>query len=298
MGGSKKKSTTQTYRPPSWVEQGAQQAIGIGQQIASQEYTPYEGQRVAGLSQNEQMGMEMARDLAGASTPYYEEAAGLARSGTQSWTDISQSERDAYMNPYIKGALDPAAREIREQGAMESMALDTRASSMDAFGGSRAALMRQGAQEKTIQGIKDLYGEGYARAYESAVGIFGDERARDLQAAGRIQELGTAIQSAGQQDISTLMATGALDRNIQQAILDFDYTQFIENRDWGFRQLGGIISALEGTKGSYTTTQTTDSKSSGGGLAQAIGIGAALIGAFYTGGATLAAIPSMTQQSE
>lgn len=281
MGGKKKKSTTQTYKPPSWVEGAAQQAVGIGQGIASQEYTPYEGQRVAGLSQNELMGMEMARDSVGIATPYYEEAAGLARSSTQSWADLSQAERDAYMNPYIKGALDPAAREIREQGAMEKMALDARASSMDAFGGSRAALMRQGAQEKTLQGIKDLYGEGYARAYDSAVGIWGDEKAREYQASGRIQELGTALQTSAQQDISTLMATGATDRSIQQAILDFDYTQFIENRDWGFRQLGGLISALEGTKGSYTTTQTSTTESKGGGFAQALGLGAALLGAFY-----------------
>jgi hypothetical protein len=256
MGGKKKKSTTQTYKPPSWVEGAAQQAVGIGQGIASQEYTPYEGQRVAGLSQNELMGMEMARDSVGIATPYYEEAAGLARSSTQSWADLSQAERDAYMNPYIKGALDPAAREI-------------------------PALMRQGAQEKTLQGIKDLYGEGYARAYDSAVGIWGDEKAREYQASGRIQELGTALQTSAQQDISTLMATGATDRSIQQAILDFDYTQFIENRDWGFRQLGGLISALEGTKGSYTTTQTSTTESKGGGFAQALGLGAALLGAFY-----------------
>jgi hypothetical protein len=281
--GSKKKKTTQTYTPPSWVEGQARNASNIAGRIANQQYTAYEGDRVAGLSENEQMGMELARTNAGAAQPYYEEAAGLARRGTQSWADMSDAERDRYMNPYIKGALDPAAREIREEGQRGAMALDARASSMDAFGGSRAALMRSENREKTIQGVKDLYGEGYARAYEGAVGIFGDERARDLQASGRIQELGTAVQSAGQQDISTLMATGATDRGIQQAMADFDYGQFIEGRDWDFRSLGAVIAALEGTKGSYSTTQTTKSKESGGELGQAIGLAATLIGTFYGG---------------
>ena len=81
------------------------------------------------------------------------------------------------------------------------------------------------------------------------------------------------------------MTTGATDRGLQQAMRDFDYQQFIENRDWDFRNLGGLIAALEGTKGSYETTQSTTEKSSGGELAQAIGIAATLIGTFYGGGA-------------
>lgn len=276
--GSKKKKSTQTYTPPSWVENQARQATQVAGRIAGQQYQQYGGERVAGLSENEQMGMQMARDTAGSAQPYYDQARGLAERGSQQFSEADMSQ---YMNPYIKGALDPAAREIRDQSALEKMSLDQRASSMDAFGGSRAALMRQGNQEKTLQSISDLYGKGYAQAYESAVGIWGDERTRDLQAAGRIQDLGTSVQNANRTDISTLMATGATDRSIQQAMRDFDYQQFVEERDWDFRSLGALIASLEGTKGSYSTTQTTTEKSSGGELGQAIGLAATLIGTFY-----------------
>jgi hypothetical protein len=276
--GSKKTKTKSTYTPPSWVENNARSAIDVSQRIANQNYTPYEGDRVAGLSENEQLGMRMARETRGAALPYYDEAAGLARRGTQQFKDADMSQ---YMNPYIKNALDPAAREIREEGARGAMQLDSRASSMDAFGGSRAALMRSENREKTIQGVKDLYGEGMARAYEHGVSIWGEERTRDLYAAGRIQDLGTAVSNANRTDISTLMATGATDRGIQQAMNDFDYSQFIENRDWDFRSLGALISALEGTKGSYSTTTKSTTKESGGELAQAIGLGASLLGTFY-----------------
>jgi hypothetical protein len=285
VGGSKKKTSTQTYRPPSWVEDASKQAIGIGQRIAGQEYEQYSGERIAPLSQNEQMGMQMARDTAGAAQPYYDEASALARRGSQQFSEADMAD---YMNPYIKNALDPAAREIREQGAREVSALEGRSASMGAFGGSRAALLQSEAREKTLQEVSDLYGEGYAKAYDSAVNIWGGERARDLMAAGRIQDLGTAVSSANRQDISTLMTTGATDRSVQQAMRDFDYQQFVENRDWDFRNLGGLIAALEGTKGSYTQTTTTEEKQSGGGVAQAIGLAATLLGAFFTGGTSLA----------
>ena len=279
--GSKKKKTTQTYKPPSWIEGTARQATGLAGKIASQQYSQYGGERVAGLSENEQMGMTMARDMAGTqggAKPYYDEAAGLARRGTQQFKDANMAD---YMNPYIKGALDPAAREIRQEGARDINALEGRASSMDAFGGSRAALMRSESREKTLQSVKDLYGEGYARAYESGVNIWGDERARDMQASGRFQDLGTSVAAANATDISTLMTTGATDRGIQQSMADFDYQQFIEERDWDFRSLGALIASLEGTKGSYQTSQTSTEKTSGGELGQALGLAATLIGTFY-----------------
>ncbi len=285
--GSKKKETKQTYQPPSWVSGAAQQAVGIGQRIGNQQYEEYNAaDRTAGLSANEQQGIDMASSTAGASQPYYQQAGALADRGTQQFEDADMSK---YMNPYIKNALDPAAREIRQGGAREAMALDARASSMDAFGGSRAALMRSENREKTIQGVSDLYGRGYAAAYESGVNIWGDERARDMQGAGRFMEIGNAITNANKSDISSLMTTGATDRGIQQSMKDFDYKQFIENRDWDFRNLGGLIASLEGTKGSYSTTQTTETKSSGGEFAQALGIAAMLVGTFYGGPAVGAA---------
>lgn len=275
--GSKKKKTTQTYKPPEWVEGGAKDAMTIGRRIGNQQYEAYTGERVAGLSQNEQMGMDLARET-GVGDPYYQEGAALARRGTEQFRDADMSE---YMNPYIKGALDPAAREIREEGARGAAELDSRAASMDAFGGSRAALMRSENREKTLQGVKDLYGEGYAKAYESAVNIWGDERARDMQGAGRFMQIGDAITNARKTDIHTLMTTGATDRGIQQAMRDFDYSQFIENRDWDFRNLGGLIAALEGTRGSYSTKHTSTEETSGGEVAQALGIAATLVGAFF-----------------
>lgn len=253
--------------------------MGIGQRIGRKGYREYDQDRVAGLSENEKRGINLAQQSVGIGKPYFDKAETYAEKGTQSWTDADQSK---FINPYIKGALDPAAREIREEGQRGANALDARASSMNAFGGSRAALMRSENREKTLQGLGDLYGEGYARAYESGAQIFGMERARDMEAAGRFQQLGGAQISAAQTDISTLMTTGATDRSIQQALKDFDYQQFIEERDWDFRQLMGVISALEGTKGSYSTRQTSKTEVKSDNTAEVVGAIAQIVSSAYS----------------
>jgi hypothetical protein len=281
--GGKKTKQTDTYTPPSWVESNAQLANQIGSRIGTKEWEGYSGERVAGLSENEQMGMQLARDNVGIAQPYYDKAEGALESGMQSWADADQSK---FINPYIKGALDPAAREIREQGARDINALEGRSASMNAFGGSRAALAQSEARKNTLQGVEDLYGKGYAAAYEFGAQIFGDERTRDLEAAGRFQLLGGAVQDSSQTDISTLMTTGATDRGIQQSIADFDFAQFMEERDWDWKQLAGVVSALQGTHGSYGTTSTSETEQSGGEGMQALGMIAQVVAAMYTGGAS------------
>lgn len=275
MGGSSKKKTTQTYEPPSWVTRASAEAVQKGRAISNKRYTPYTKQRVAGLSDNEQEAMWLARQNVGAYKPYYDEAAALSRRGTQQFED---ADIESYMNPYIKGALDPAAREISEAGQREVNALDARYASMSAFGGSRAALARSQAQEKTLQQLGDLYGQGYAAAYESAVSIWGNERTRDLEAAGRFQLMGEGAHQMGVTDVSTLMTTGAMSREVQQAILDFDYQQWTEQRDWDLRGLSALLASIQGTKGSYRTTTTSTTKVEEDNTAEYVGAAVQLIG--------------------
>lgn len=285
--GSKKRKQTQTYTPAGYVEQGARQAIGLGQRIGRQQYQAYGGERVAGLSENEQAGIGLARTTAGASQPYYDQARSLAERGSQQFTDANMQ---AYMNPYIEAALDPAARQIREQGALRLNELDKNAAAMEAFGGSRAALMRTETQQNIDESIGDLYKRGLSDAYSQAVDIWGQERARDMVASGQLMNLGSAVGQANRADIGALMTTGATDRSIRQAVADFDYQQFTEERDWDIRNLGGLLTALQGTKGAYSTTQTTETEQKGDALGQAMGLAATIFGAIYNPAGTAAKV--------
>jgi len=278
VGGKSKKKTTTKYTPPSWVEDASKQAIGIGRRIGQKQFREYEGERVAGLSENERTGMQMARQNVGIGQPYFNKAEQYAERGTESWADADQSR---FINPYIKGALDPAARELREEGARGIQDIESQAASMDAFSGRRSALAKQDVGENTFQSLERLYGQGYAQAYEFGAQTFGAERARDMEAAGRFSQLGGQVIDASQTDISTLMTTGATDRSVRQAMEDFNWQQFVEERDWDFRQLMGVVSALEGTKGSYSTKQTSKTEVKTDNTAEVVGAIAQIVSAAY-----------------
>jgi hypothetical protein len=197
------------------------------------------------------------------------------------------------MNPYIKGALDPAAREVREQGALRLNELRSTQSQRDSFGGARGALLESQAQTDIDQGISDLYGRGYASAFESGADRWAQDRDAAFRESQGWQTMAQLFQDSTQADINNLMATGATDRGIRQAMSDFDYGQFVEGRDWDIRNLSSMLAALQGIQGSYTTQTVTKEKTSGGGFSQALGLAATVAGAFYTGGGSLLATSAM-----
>ena len=62
---SKKKKVQKREIPP-WLEEGSKQAVDIARGIATREYTPYEGQRIAEIDPNEQRAYELAATEGGA----------------------------------------------------------------------------------------------------------------------------------------------------------------------------------------------------------------------------------------
>lgn len=285
MGG-KKKTTKQNYIPPEWVTSASKKAIGLGEKIADRPYEAYTGDRIAALSQNEQRGIDLAGQSVGTYQPYFDKSeAALDRASTP----FTEANMQDYMNPYIKGALDPAAREIRQAGAQRLTDLQATQKQRGAFGGSRGALLESEAQRGTETALGDLYGQGYARAFEFGTQQWNADREASFKESGMYTALGQLAQQGAQADISTLMATGAQDRMLRQAAADFDYEQFAEARDWDVKNLAGLLAAIQGTQGSYGTEQKTVEKTSGGMASKLIGMAATVAAAYFTGGASLAA---------
>jgi len=254
--------------------------MGIGQRIANQQYTPYTGERVAGLDPNEQMGIGLARTSAGQWAGDLNTARGLLGRTTERFTD---ADINAYMNPYIEGALNPAARKIRESSLQEQNRLQGMQSSQGAFGGGRTAAQYEALQKATGQNVKDLYGQGYFQAFESGANRWAQDQDRARQAASDYVALAQSGMNLNTQDIQNLMTTGATARGVEQMKNDFNYQQFVESRDWDMRGLDALLTTLEGIKGSYTVTETSETKNKPSALGQAVGLAATIYGA-STGG--------------
>lgn len=279
MSGGKKQ--TQRREIPTWLEQGSQQAVGQARDIADRPYQAFEGQRVADLSSQEQQAMSLTSSGTGAWRPDLQRSRELANRGAQTFMD---ADVEAYMNPYVEGALEPAARELREETSRNLRSIGGQAAKRGAFGGSRQAILESEAQRGGSEALSDLYSRGYAQAFESA----GNRFERDRQAAQRGAEQFRAIGAQGQQqlqrDIESLLRSGGLKRRLEQAGLDFDFQQFREARDWDVTNLQPLLSALSSVP--HGETQTTGSKSSG--LGQIVGLASTAAGAFMSGGGNLA----------
>lgn len=233
--GDGSNSDLNTTRIPPWMIPHAMDVLDRGQTIADREYTAYQGDRYAPMSEGERQayGALKGQDFGS----YLEKGGQSLQSAGQ---DFTSADMDAYMSPYIEQALDPTAREIDERTQRRRLESGDRAAQTGAFGGSRHAILESENIEKGNQEIGDLYSEGYHRAYQDAAGRWRGDREMDLRA-------GQAMTGYGQQGIQGLTKLGGIERGIEQAEREFDYGQFQEERDWDVTNFQHYVDALSRT---------------------------------------------------
>lgn len=274
---SKKEKKTET-EIPAWLSEGSQKAVGMATDIADRPYEEYTGQRFAEATPAEQkaFGMAMGPE-AGAWREDIERSREFAERGGQSFLD---ADIDAYMNPYIESALEPAARELREESLRTQTQLRGQAAKAEAFGGSRAAILEAEASGRHLETISDLYAQGYKSAYDAATTAFDQDRVAARAASDQFRAIGAEGQQMLSNEMNNLLVVGGLERQLEQSNLDFDYAQFIEARDWDVTNLRTLVDTLQRVPHGTTTTETT----SGGEFQAVLGAAATVAGAYFTGG--------------
>jgi hypothetical protein len=280
MSSSSKTTTTDSI--PAWLEAGSEKAVGIASDIADRPYTPYEEQRIADLSEGERVAGERALEFGQDYQSDLERSRELTEQGVTAFTD---ADMEGYMSPYISGALDPAARELREEMARQQAQIGGQAGMVGAFGGGRQAIAEAESRRGGLEAMSDLYGRGYQQAFESARDQFNRDRDVFARGAEQFRATGQAGQQMLGQDIQNLLTTGGVKRQLEQAGLDFDYGQFIEARDWDVNNLKPLLDTLS----TVPHTKTRTEKQKKGALGTILGVAATVAGAYFTGGASLMA---------
>ena len=95
-------------------------------------------------------------------------------------TAFTAAAAQQYMNPYLQAALNPQIAEVRRQEAITQAQDAGRAAQAGAFGGSRSFIMDAERARNTGQQIADITGQGYARAFDTAMGQFNTEQQRAM----------------------------------------------------------------------------------------------------------------------
>lgn len=233
MGGSSpsapsSQTVTQVTQPPDYQIQEQQALNQQATALSAQPYPNYQGQLIAGLTPQQQQGMQQAQDAstsampdlnAGAgyaanavnsstpyfqqasqyannavnsSQPYYNMAAGMTAQAQQPWNAQTAQQ---YMSPYAQAALAPQIQALQLQMGQNANAINGRATQAGAYGD---------AQYGNEQALNNLYGNqslnqleqtGMNQAYNTGLGAYQSQQGTDINAASQFGNIGNSLAS-------------------------------------------------------------------------------------------------------
>jgi len=280
------RTSTSSTKLPGYINANTENIVSKARTIGDTPYQAYTGQRVADFSPDMLTAMERMRTQGVAGE--IDQASGLAGLAGQRASDYGMFQQGVqqYMNPYMQNVVDVERRKAQEAADRQSAQLSGQAAKMGAFGGSGAALQQRALTRDTAQQLSDIQSQGLNKAYESAANQYNTGITNMLSASGQLGGLGTTRFGQETDLIKNLGTSGDIQRQREQALLDVEYGDFGEKRDYAAKQLAlqkALSSGLE-----YDTS--TDSSSSsvsqpGKTVTQKIAAGG-IVGGYAEGGIT------------
>jgi len=188
---------------------------------------------------------------------------------SQKPTQQPQDIASQYMNPYLMSVLNPQLEELRRQSQITQMGNNAKLVGAGAFGGSRQAIMDAETQRNLMQEQNKTVGQGYANAYDKAMGQFNTEQNQA-------------------KTIADLMAsTGATQRGITSEGIAADKSEFEKQREYPKTQLEFQQKMLSGLPIAAVTNTPGQMSDIGSLLAGVGGLGAIATQAGYKDVASL-----------
>jgi hypothetical protein len=294
MGGEKPAPTSQTVTQtsiPEYARPYVEKMLGKAEALTSSPYQAYGGQRIAEFSPMQQQAFQGVQNLQpaqqlGTAT----QMAGLAGLGSlQAGGQYARQATDpnamqAYMSPYIQGALAPQLEEARRQAGITGQQEASRAVQSGAFGGARHGIVEAENARNLANLQADIYGKGMQNAFQSAqqaqqfgstLGLQGLGQAGQM--AGQLGQLGST-QFGQQKDVlNALSAAGTQQQGLQQQQLGQQYQDFVAQREYpkeGLSYMSNLLRGLPLSQSSYSMYEAPASP-----LAQAAGLGMTAYGA-------------------
>jgi hypothetical protein len=260
---------------PASLKAGRKQAMERASAIADRPYERFQGQRIAGITGNEQMASRLARST---NTSVESDLTNSRSELKKSQTEFNSENLNQYMNPY----LDTAYKAQNEAYDTQRSALLN--SKAGAWGGDRAAF----SESELDRVHRDSLAKISYDAYNAASANFFQDSDRHARAAQAWRDTAGDTANMNRQQIQDLMATGGLERVLNQAQLDFDYNQFIEERDWDITNLQPLLASIGVNNGAPGKPNNEDS------IATALGAAATVAGAYFSANPNTTGTPTTT----
>lgn len=246
-GGGGTQTSTQQTQLPEWMNDYSQKTLSIADDVTSQPYQSYDGQRVAGFTGDQTQAQQAIRDQQGqtgaALGSLGQQAQGMAGYTPQQVQagQLSQTNLDPYMNQHLGAVEDYAMQNIDASRRMAGNQIADKALAGGAYGGSRFALQQSAndaaAMQQAGQMSANLRSQAFQQAQQAATGdinrtmqgdMFNSQQgvagnAQNLQALGMAGNLYQGQQGANYADINALAGSGTAQQGLNQQGLDVNY---------------------------------------------------------------------------
>lgn len=277
---------------PQYLTDASQSNIAALNDLRSNGFESYGGPIAAGASGNQDQAFGMSSAIAGSSNPYtatsQDAFTRAATAGPQSVStqraidDVPGAPGTAggstqdYMNPYVAQVLAPQLRDIDQQAALRQNQSDAQATMSGAFGDARTGFAQAQNSKNQQLARTDAIGKTYSDAYTNAMSLKEGDIARNLdtsktnaalneQGLSRAITGGQALTGLDQYDtgrtsdlIQQLLASGGVQRGINQDQLTAAYNEFLRKQQRPLQTSALVTSAINGAP---HDTNSVDTKS-------------------------------------
>lgn len=278
---SKGSNTTTTQSGPNPTAGAAyDQLLQRAGQVASTPYQAYGGELVAGMNQQQQLGIGGINQYANAAQPYLQTAAGYAQQAAQ---PLTQQQIQQYQSPYTQDVVNATESQFNNQNAQQQQQVLGNAAAQGALGGDRTAVAQSvlAGQQQTQEApvIAGLENTGYQTGLQTAE----QQQQNMAQGAYNLSNVGNSIQNAGLMGANAQIGAGTMQQQTQQAQDTAAYQQFMQAQQYPYAQLGWLAGIDTGV-GSQMGGQSTTTGPQPNQTAQYLGLGLGALGMFMNRG--------------
>lgn len=279
-GGSSAPSTTtvQQQTVPPFLEDAYLKGINRADAASQQKYTPYAGQRLAGLTPDQQQAQQMVQQGVGQFNPTYNAGVAATQAGS---APLTASALGQYMNPYQSQVTDEIGR-LGNQNFTNNLLpqINSQFTGNGMFGSSRNATALGRAAEATQQDITGKQGDYLSQGYQNSVQNFQNDQNRKLAAGAQLTNQAGQGQAMFGNDVNALNQAGQQQQTLQQQGLDTAYNDFLTQQQYPEAQAQYFNNIVRGIpQAGLVTSQTQNYGGNGNSIAQALGTGASIYGA-------------------
>ena len=229
------------------------------------------GIQIAGADPLTTRAAELGEQMVGQYQPFLQGAANQSLAAQQALTSglgfLQPESIKKFQDPFQEQVIDVAMRQLNRQADMRRAGAAQQAIRSGAFGGSREGVQRA----ETERGLQDVKGDTLSKLLSQGFGqaLKASQEAGRLSGglgqafgtlAGTTSDIGRLQQALGQADISQLSQLGALRQRQQQAQLDAQRANLLQQAQEPFTRLQLGQNLLQGMPSSSipsTFTQAT-----------------------------------------